>query len=186
MVLRTPPSWLQNGSHPAENDRLTTQGLYRTTGILSSADLAVSQSGTPGMSVSVAAGWAAILGTYQALMGCYVAYNDAALTGVVTTAHATLPRIDLVCLVVSDAYYTGATNTVALTVVAGTPNASPAVPSTPTNAIALAQVAVAAAVTSIVTANITDLRVAVTSPFATSASPKIGRASCRERVFKDV
>jgi hypothetical protein len=41
MTLRTPPSWLQNGSHPAENDRLTTQALWATTGIINSSSLAV-------------------------------------------------------------------------------------------------------------------------------------------------
>jgi hypothetical protein len=34
MALRTPPSWLQNGSHPAENDRLTaTQALWAASGV---------------------------------------------------------------------------------------------------------------------------------------------------------
>jgi hypothetical protein len=114
------------------------------------------------MSVSIAAGWAVVLGTYQANMGAYVAYNDAAATATITTANATLPRIDLVCVTISDAAYTGALNTVAFNVVAGTPAASPAVPATPTNSIALAQVAVGAGVTSIVAGNITDLRVRAT------------------------
>ena len=163
MALRTPPSWLQNGSHPAENDRLTTQGLWRTTGILSAADLAVTQSGTPAMSVSVAAGWANILGTFQASMGAYQVYNDAATTLTVTTADVTNPRIDLVVVAVQDAFYSGVPNTVVFTVVAGTPAASPAVPTAPVNSISLAQLAVAANATTVVTANITDLRVLATT-----------------------
>jgi hypothetical protein len=163
MTLRTPPSWLQNGSHPAENDRLSMQALYATTGIIGTSSLAVTQNGTPNMSVNIASGWAAIVGNYQANMGVYTAYNDATVNAAITTANATLPRIDLVCLTVSDAYYTGVTNTVAVNVVAGTPNASPTVPATPTNSIALAQIAVGAAVTSIVTANITDVRVNTTT-----------------------
>jgi hypothetical protein len=165
MALRTPPSWLQNGSHPAENDRLTTQGLWRTSGVLSltNNDLQVTQSAVPGMSVAVGAGWANIIGTYQANMGAYQAYNDAATNLTITAANGSNPRIDLVCVTVSDAYYTGALNTVAFNVVAGVPAGSPVVPATPTNSLALAQVAVGAGVTTISNANITDLRVAALS-----------------------
>ena len=50
MALRTPPSWLQNGSHPAENDRLTTTGvIWRTGGVADYGSMRVSQSGTPAM-----------------------------------------------------------------------------------------------------------------------------------------
>ena len=163
MALRTPPSWQQNGSHPAENDRLSMQALYATTGTIGTSSLAVTQNGTPNMSVNIAAGWAAIVGTYQANMGVYTAYNDATVNATIATSNPTLPRIDLVCLTVSDSYYTGATNTVAVNVVTGTAAASPAVPATPTNSIALAQIAVAAATTSIVTGNITDVRTPVTT-----------------------
>ena len=163
MTLRTPPSWLQNGSHPAENDRLTMQALYSTTGIIGSTSLAVTQSATPGMSVLIASGWAAIVGTTQANMGVYTSYNDASVTASIATANATNPRIDLVCLTVNDAYYTGSTNNIVVNVVTGTPAGSPTVPATPANSIALAQVYVGAAVTSITNSNITDVRVAVTS-----------------------
>jgi len=165
MALRTPPSWLQNGSHPAENDRLTTQAIWKTTGIVNSTDMAVSQSGTPGMSISIASGWAAIVGTTQTNMGTYVAYNDAATTVVVTTADPTNARIDKVVATIADAYYTGSTNTVTFSIVAGTPSASPATPATPANSISLATLAIAANATSVVTANITDTRVLATSPF---------------------
>ena len=163
MALRTPPSWLQNGSHPAENDRLTTQALYATTGIVGATSLAVTQNGTPNMSVNIAAGWAAILGTTQTNMGVYVAYNDASTNAAIATAPSVNTRIDLICLTVSDAYYTGSTNTVAVNVVTGTAAASPTVPATPANSIALAQIAVGTNVTSILTANITDLRVNTTT-----------------------
>ena len=158
MALRTPPSWMQNGSHPAENDRLTTQGIWRTSGVLSSADLQVTQSSVPAMSVSIAAGWGVILGTYQSLMGAYQFTNDAAATATIAAADPTNPRIDLICITVSDAYYTGATNQVAINVVTGTPAGSPSAPATPTNSIVLARVAVAALATTIVNANITDYR----------------------------
>jgi hypothetical protein len=163
MTLRTPPSWLQNGSHPAENDRLTTQALWATTGIINSSSLAVTQNSPVGMSVIIASGWAAIVGTTQANMGTYVGYNDAPTVVAITTANPTNPRIDLICMTVQDAYYTGASNNVIFQVVAGTPAGSPVVPSTPANSIALAEVAVAAGALSITTGNITDLRVLVTT-----------------------
>jgi len=139
------------------------QALYATTGIIGTSSLAVTQNGTPNMSVNIAAGWAAILGTSTSTQGVYVAYNDATTNTAITTAPSVNSRIDLVCLTVSDAYYSGVTNTVAINVVAGTVAASPVVPSTPANSIALAQIAVGTNVTSIVTANITDLRVNTTT-----------------------
>jgi len=163
MTLRTPPSWLQNGSHPAENDRLTTQALYATTGIIGLTSLAVTQNGTPNMSVNIAAGWAAIVGTSTTTQGTYVSYNDAVVNAAIATAPATNSRIDLVCLTVNDAYYSGSTNNIVVNVVTGTAAASPVAPSTPANSIALAQVLVGTSVTSILTANITDVRVQTTT-----------------------
>lgn len=163
MALRNPPSWLQQGSHPAENDRLTNQLVIATTGIAGTSSLAVTQNSPTGMSVLVASGWGAIVGNYTTNMGVYTFYNDATATATITTASATLPRIDKICITVSDAYYTGALNQVAINVVAGTPNASPVAPATPVNSLELATVAVAAGATVITTANITDTRVAATS-----------------------
>jgi hypothetical protein len=163
MTLRTPPSWLQNGSHPAENDRLTTQALWATTGIIKSDSLAVTQNSPTGLSILVSSGWAAIVGTTQANMGTYVGYNDDTVVLSITTADPTNPRIDRVCLTVNDAYYTGAINNAVLQVVAGTPAGSPVAPALPANSISLATVAVGAGATTITTANITDTRVLVTT-----------------------
>lgn len=163
MTVRTPPSWLQNGSHPAENDRLTTQALWATTGIINNASLLVHQNTPAGLSVVVDSGWAAIVGTTQANMGTYVTYNDASLVLSLNTADPTNPRIDLVCATVNDAYYTGSLNNVIIQVVAGTPAGSPVAPSLPANSISLATVAVGAGATAITNANITDTRVLVTT-----------------------
>ena len=163
MTIRTPPSWLQNGSHPAENDRLTTQALWATTGIINSTSLLVTQNTPPGLSVVVNSGWAAIVGTTQANMGTYVTYNDASVVLSLTTADPTNPRVDLVCATVNDAYYTGALNNVVLQVVTGTPAGSPVAPALPANSITLATVAVGAGATAITNANITDTRVLVTT-----------------------
>jgi hypothetical protein len=123
----------------------------------------VSQSGTPAMSVSIAAGHAMIAGTQTANQGLYIAYNDAATTVAIATASPTLPRIDRICVVVQDAFYGGtANNQVIYQAITGTPNASPVAPAAPNNAVTLALVAVAANATSIVDANITDSRVVAT------------------------
>lgn len=163
MALRTPPSWLQQASHPAENDRLTMQALIATSGVVGTSALAVTANGTPNMSVNVAAGHGAVVGDYQSNMGVYIGFNDATTNLTVTAANASLPRIDRVVMTVSDAYYTGLSNTVAFQVIAGTPNASPVAPSTPSMSISLATIAVAAAATTIVSGNITDTRVQVTT-----------------------
>ena len=160
MALRNPPSWLQNGSHTAENDRLTAnQNVWAQSGVRRTNDLAVSQSGTPAMSVSIAAGWGIIVGNFTTNMGAYSFYNDGATTATITTANPTNPRIDRICVTVSDSAYTGSTNTIAFNVVAGTPAGSPVAPATPTNSISLATVAVAAGATTITNANITNTRV---------------------------
>jgi len=163
MTLQTPPSWLQAGSYPAQYDRLTAQALWATTGIIGSSSLAVTQNSPAGMSVRVASGWAAIVGTTTSNMGVYTIFNDATDTLTITTADPTNPRIDLVCATVRDAFYSGANNDVIFQVIAGTPAGSPVAPALPANSISLATVAVGAAVTQINTANITDTRVAVTT-----------------------
>lgn len=167
MALRTPPSWLQNGSHPAENDRLTAQAIFATTGIVTSGSMAVTANSPVGMSVLVASGWAAIVGTTQANMGTYLAYNDATATLTITTADPTNPRVDRVVVTVNDAYYTGSTNNVVFQVLAGTPAGSPTAPATPANSISLATIAVAAGALSIGSGNITDTRVLTTTNLPT-------------------
>ena len=163
MALRNPPSWLQNGSHPAENDRLSTQAIYATSGIVGSSSVAVTQAGTPAMAVQVAAGWGAIVGDYTTNMGAYQFYNDAATQLTVTTADPSNPRIDRVVVTVNDAFYTGSSNNVTFQVIAGTPAGSPVAPATPIMSLSLATIAVAAGATSITNANITDTRVDVTT-----------------------
>jgi hypothetical protein len=137
--------------------------LYATTGIIGSTSLAVTANSPAGMSVRVASGWAAIIGTTTTDMGVYTLYNDALATLTITTADPTNPRIDLVCATVRDAFYSGAFNDVIFQVIAGTPAGSPVAPALPANSISLATVAVGAAVTQINSGNITDTRVAITT-----------------------
>lgn len=155
-------SWIQASSHPADTDRLVLESLFRRQGVVKSTDMAVTQNGTPNMSVNVAAGSVVIDGTESATQGFYHFMNDATLNVAIAASHATLPRIDLIVAKVQDAQYSGATNAGSIVAVTGTAAASPVAPSAPANSVILAQIAVAAAVTSITNANITDLR-----PFAT-------------------
>lgn len=163
MALRNPPSWLQNGSHPAENDRLTMQAIWATTGIIQPSSLAVTANSPAGMSVLVASGWAVIVGDFQPNMGVYNLYNDATQQLTINLADPVNPRIDVVVATVYDSYYTGSTDSVVLQVVQGNPAPSPVPPAIPDNSLVLAYVAVGAAVGSITSGNITDQRVLATT-----------------------
>lgn len=111
--------------------------------------LAVTGDGS-GMNVKVAAGQAMIRGHYF--------LNDAQVTLSIAAANATNPRIDSVVLNLDPS-----TNAASLVVVTGTAAASPVAPTlTQTDAgvyqLLLAQVAVAAAASSISAGNVTDSR----------------------------
>lgn len=167
MALRTPPSWLQQGSHPAENDRLTMQALFASTGTVGDTSLVVSAQAVPNMTVAVSAGWASILSSVTN-GGVYVVYNDASTNLSITAADATNPRIDRVVVTVNDAYYSGLVNNCTFTVIAGTPAVSPTAPAIPANSISLATILVSAGATSITSGSITSTRVAATSNLASS------------------
>lgn len=168
MAVRNPPSWLQAGTHPAENDRLLIAGLLgydlSTTGVRGGVTtighLAVTQNGTPNMSVNVAAGHAFVRGSQSAAQGVYHVVNDATVNLPITTADATNPRRDLVILQVRDSAYSGSSDDARLFVVTGNPASSPSDPSLASypNSLVLARITVGAGVTSITSANIADLR----------------------------
>jgi hypothetical protein len=111
--------------------------------------------------VNVASGQVYVPGTEGATQFVYSCVNDATKNLTITASDPTNPRIDIVVAKVQDTAYSGGVNSWSLAVVAGTPSGSPAVPTAPANSVTLAHVAVAAGVTSIVNANITDKR-----PFA--------------------
>lgn len=139
------------------------------SGVLSStsvsgvvADLQVVQRGAgANMSVDVFAGAAVINRSGQ---GPYIAVSTSTANVTISTANATNPRIDLIIARVYDNVLSDGSTQATVEVVTGTPASSPVAPSIPTNAgggtvaIALAQVRVNANASSIVTANITDVR----------------------------
>lgn len=103
--------------------------------------LTVTQSATPNMTVNVATG--------IVHMANGMRYTPTAnLTLAISTADATNPRIDIV--------YVSSTGIISY--LAGTPAATPTVPSTPSGGFLLAQISVSANATTVVNANITDKR----------------------------
>jgi len=201
MAEFNPPGWLQNAgaTHTAVQMRSYVSALL--TGANASASLVarggvapalgnklqVTQTGSPSMAVIIRSGLAWVPGTELGSQSVYGVLNDADLTVAVTTAHATLARIDLVCFKVQDTQYSGAVNASSLVVVAGTPSGSPVAPAAPNNSITLAQVAVGAAVTSITNANITDKRMYLATGvlLCTSATrPAAGTVGVGQTIFQ--
>lgn len=171
MAQRTPPSWLQNGSHPAENDRLTQQAaIGSSNGVIGASSYAVTAQGTPNMTVNIAPGYAVLVGASTSTQGSYVATNDATVVQTITAADTSNPRIDLIYLQVNDSAYSGSLNSVTLSYLTGVAQPIPVapVPSGSATYYILAQIAVAANATSITTANITDLRLPAQSPLLQS------------------
>ena len=174
MTVRTVPIFIDGNTHPAEEVRLSHSAMLgsssasfsggvgasdRAHGVVNSGDFAVTQRAAgANMSVDVAAGHAWVRGTESQHQGAYHVYNDATVNLSLAASDATNPRVDLVIIRVQDAFYSGETKTASVTVVTGTPAASPADPSLPANALVLARVRVAATTSSIGTANITDVR----------------------------
>jgi hypothetical protein len=174
MAILNPPGWLQNAgaTHTAlqfrqyhslfhaGNSSVGAASLHGRGGVHPTlgGELAVTQAGSPNMTVLVDSGVCTIAGTEGSTQGSYIATNDASATLAVTAAHGSLPRIDIVVVNIRDSFYSGGSNDAQLQVIAGTAAASPVAPSPPANALILAQIAVGAGVTSIVNANITDMR----------------------------
>lgn len=161
MAVQSTPLWVQAGSHPAEDMRRLVHGIFGGRGgIMKSTDLTVTQhAGTANMSVDVAEGRVIIPGTEATYQGVYYGEARGVTNLAISAANATNPRIDLVVARIRDAAYsTGPSSSFALEVLTGTAAASPVEPAVPANCWVLARVYVAAAVTSILNAAITDYR----------------------------
>lgn len=159
MAPVNPPYVIQALSHPADVFRRSVRATRPGPGVRLPTDLAVTANGTPNMTVNVAAGEAVVDGSQNTLsQGSYEVLNDATVNLAIAASDPTNPRIDIVVAQVQDAAYSGATNAWQLAVVTGTPAPSPSVPAAPANSLILAQIAVAANATTIVSGNITDRR----------------------------
>lgn len=159
MTLVTTPVTIQSGGESAEMFRRLFYTLSNgRPGIMLSGDFAVTQNGTPNMSVNVADGRCFVLGTESSVQGLYFCENRNTQNVVVGASHATLGRRDLVVVRIRDATYSGATNSAAIEVIAGTPSGSPVDPAVPANCLVLARVVVAAASSTVTNAFIDDIR----------------------------
>lgn len=166
MTANSPPYALQAGSHSAQLFRQAISTLLAAQGgVVGASDYAVTQNGTPNMSVNIAGGapgsgggiW--VPGTTSiGVQGLYYGYNDATVNLAVAASNPTNPRIDTPIAQVQDAAYAGATNSFSLAMVTGTAAASPVAPSLPASSLPLANLAIAANATTVVNANITDRR----------------------------
>lgn len=127
-------------------------------GVVGPGDFAVTQRGTPNMSVDVAPGACWVLGDDSDVQPAY-RYREPAITNVaISAADATNPRKDLVIAEVLDASFSGVSYLGRIRVVEGTPGAVPAEPALPNTALKLAVVTVPAAAVSITNADIADAR----------------------------
>ncbi|MCO4257421.1 hypothetical protein [Pseudarthrobacter cellobiosi] len=172
MTFSVVPFALQNASHSADVFRQAVSSLVPPGGgLVTAGDLAVTQTGTPSMNVSIGVGRIWIPGTNVgnvsggnfSSQAMYYGQNDSAFTASVTTSDPINPRIDVVYASIEDSQYAGITNTGKLAVVAGVPTSGATYPATapaiPSNAKAVAWVTVPANASSIVNANITNLGV---------------------------
>lgn len=164
MAEVTPPLVLQAGSHPADQTRralieLAWEGGEGVIDLDSGALKVTEKSGTPDMSVDVAAGFGVVAGDTVATQGLYLLENDATVNLAISASDPTNDRIDLVVAQVRDnTVDSGGNNDWRLFVVTGTPAASPSPPALPDSSLQLATVNVGAGVSSITNANIDDDR----------------------------
>jgi hypothetical protein len=170
MAIRSTPSFLQGGQHPAENVRLMVQSLLggvtqtfaggldydAAHGLGRAGDLAVTANSTPNMSVDVAPGGCFVRNTEDPDGGTYHCYSDATVNLPISASGAD-PRWDLIVVRVADSEYSGANDEAYLEVVEGTPGSPATDPVVPDNALVLARVVVAAGVSSITSGAITAL-----------------------------
>lgn len=129
------------------------------------------------MSVDVSPGHVIISKTGD-IRGSYMGVNDAVKNLTVSAADVTNPRIDSVFATITDQDYGDSTSGYATVIVTGTAALSPVAPTAPPGVVyylKLADIAVAANVTSIVTANITGRRVYAT-PTASAGRTTQGAA----------
>lgn len=177
MAVSNPADFLSNAgpTHTAADLRTLVGGLLsglQATSSLKSAGgvhpnlgnkLLAQQTITPSMSVDVLNGYVFVPGTESSVQGVYGCFAPTTTNLGISTAHATLPRIDRIVAKVEDSAYSGSVDAWSLVVITGTAASSPVPPALPNNSFALWQVSVGAAVTSITNSDLTDERVYTSS-----------------------
>lgn len=193
MSLVTPAAYIGADEHTADVFRMALQGLLGGTGVVGSGLKVVHVSGE--LEVQVEPGPLYLPGTlgtshdsrvnagnqhasysslpeYFTTQGAYHTWLPEAAKLSVSTPSSSHERIDLVCAFIEDAEWEGSLNQAVLSVITGTPEASPKAPTPPKNSVVLAQYKVPVGATEILEANITDKR-----PFVESAGGSWGLIS---------
>lgn len=176
MSMESPAAFNQaGGSYTAEQTRRAVFAAFARTsanapgilagGTLSASDLILSAPGS-GLSVNVSTGEAIVGGSEGGTQGGYYARNASTTNLAISTANATNPRIDTVCLTIADAGYTEPTgvsgNAAVLQVVTGTATSGANLTNLsgkaglPLSSLLLGYVLVPAAASSIVTNDIAN------------------------------
>jgi len=109
-----------------------------------------------GLSVSVSAGFAIVQGSAASNTGAYACTLDTVATLTCATADPVNPRIDSVCVTVTD--LGTSSSTAVVQIVTGTPASSPSAPTLPANSTLLCNITVAANATSLSSGNLADKR----------------------------
>jgi len=185
-LLTSLPFWLAGGVYDGDggndlrNSDITAGWL--DTGILTGSAVgvwggvtsgaALKVSAATGMNVTVGPGAFVVPNTASATAGGYKATLASSGTLSVAASDPSLPRIDLVVAYVSDVGTSSSFG--AIEIITGTAAASPSPPSAPANAVILAQVAVPAAATSIVSGDIADERTFTSAAGGIVIAPKSG------------
>lgn len=161
-------STITNTGMKQEDHMHISEDFVGPSGVVGQTDCSVAQSGTPGMSIDVAAGVGYILnGSYTAAsltQSRYVRFKNSANSSVAIAANGSgNPRITSIFAKWNTAASpdADATNVVTFVSVDGTPAGSPSAPSAPAdgnNYLRLANITVASGASSIVNANISDVR----------------------------
>lgn len=170
MSSESPPAFTQANTFGAEQTRRAITALLQrgasigsiAGGLVASGDMTLTPPGS-GMTVNVAPGEAYIAGSSSATQGGYYCRVSSSTSLALAASNATNPRIDMVAAQVTDAAYSGVTNTFAPVVLTGTPTASATLanllgaPSAPASSLVLGYVLVPAASTSVTGGNISNV-----------------------------
>ena len=170
MAIVSPPLFLADGTHPVRSVRAMDGAMFgNRQGVLTAADFRVTErDGSVNMSIDVAAGQGIVKGSESVGQGYYFIENTAPINVVIGTADES-ERTDLVVARVRDSAETGVHDDFTVVVIPGTPTVAAA----PDNCIVLATVTVGAEVSTIINANINDLR----ANTATGSAEQKGYAS---------
>jgi hypothetical protein len=157
------PAWaMQAGSHSAQLARQSASLPWNAAGgVVNAGDYAVTQNGTPNMTVNVAGGVPGgrilIPRTGTQYAGLYFGYNDASVSLTGFTAPSANTWISTVYAQAEDAAYGDATTVFHLAFATGSAASSPVAPSLAVSSMALANIAIASTTTSITTGLITNV-----------------------------